>query len=129
MVQGDITLPSPSVPCLFVEEYTEERLPLALSLLSPFMNSRDYSGRIFVASTTGLIIIIINITTCNNNNNNYLSTYTPGRHPQKGSSQNKAHTQPPYFPPYKKHFLPKITQRLIPGWLGFCRLLGTGYWY
>ena len=54
-VRGDISLPSPSAPCLFVGEYTEEGLarPLTPSLLSPFMNCRDYSGRILVVLTKG----------------------------------------------------------------------------
>ena len=48
-VRGDITLSSPSVFYLFVGECTEEELPKPLTqlLLLPFMNSRDYSGRIF----------------------------------------------------------------------------------
>ena len=55
------TLPSPSVPCLFAGEYTEERLPIPIapSLLSLYTNHRDYSGRIFVAIAKGHIEIII----------------------------------------------------------------------
>ena len=51
------TLLSPPPLCLgFSQEATEEGLArsLAPSLLSHFTNSRDYSGRIFAAPTTGL---------------------------------------------------------------------------
>ena len=53
-IHGNITLPSTSVSCLFIREYTEEGLSrsLALSLLLPFTNHRDYGGRILIASTT-----------------------------------------------------------------------------
>ena len=55
-VRGDITLPFLSVFCLFVGQYTEQRLPrpLALLLLSP-LQTTGIRGRILVAITTGLM--------------------------------------------------------------------------
>ena len=56
IIHKDITLPSPSVPCLFIGKYTDPRLPkpLTSSLSSPSMNHRDYGGRILVATTRRL---------------------------------------------------------------------------
>ena len=56
MVQGDTTLPSPSVHCLFIGENTKERLsrPLTLSLLLTFYYLQGTWWLYSAAITTGI---------------------------------------------------------------------------
>ena len=55
-IQGDITLLSPSVPCLYIEENTEGLpTPLAPSLFVVFYDLQGNDGSTLAAPTTGLI--------------------------------------------------------------------------